>query len=291
MTLFLIIALSLPASFLAQATTTIDDQLKVINNVCNRSDKECAVTKVFFHHRPFSLIEEGEKYPFMGSIYHAGFETKKWSQISDYGFVQYIRGCTFESTIDQNGKIKRRLGEVIRHFGVRRTFVFPDWSFDTNDDDPIYYGPLAEDRNLPGGRLALYEWTPKIGDYDYKKVKQYHSVLKMSEAQRAKMQPRLMVKDTPSPAYYRSSSSAFNNVALEFKMCLYRFKDIPAQVTPDTVLAEPIICDEWESQFEFDYKTDKLTYSAKKGQHEFCATQTPMDPLEAYQREQEAGQE
>ena len=268
--------------------TRLDDDFKLVENVCR--GKDCTLTNVFFHHQPFSLKDPSEKYPLVGSIFHAGMEAKTWQDLQEYGFVQYIRGCTFESRVGSSGKIRRRIGEVIRHFGKRQTFVFPNWTFDATSTDPLYYGPSKEDSELAGGRLALYEWHPVRGRYESNRV-QYHNVLKRSEAQRRRMTPRLVVKDTPSPATYRPSSKAFNNVALEFKMCVYRLKDIPLVVDHETVLHEAIVCHEWESQFEFDFDRDRYVYSAKKGQHEFCASQVPLNPAQAFQRELEQGEE
>lgn len=260
----------------------LKNELKTHNDVCK--GKDCEVTKVFFHEIAYGLQDPGDSYPYYGTIFRAGFEAKNWNDIQDYGFVQVIRGCTYESVM-KNGKIKRRIGEVIRHYDVKQTFVFPNWTYDANTKDPLYYGPSAEDSSLPGGRLALYDWTPTIGRYDKKKMKQFTEILELPESARNKLTPRLMVTDTPSMAYFSEGTKIYNNVALEFKMCLYRLKDIPLVIDDSVRLRDPIICHNWDSNYEFDFKQNKFVHSDNTGQNEFCASQTPKDPLQAYQDE------
>jgi hypothetical protein len=68
-------------------------------------------------------------------------------------------------------------------------------------------------------------------------------------------------------------------------MCLYKIEDVPATVTKDTKLPEPIMCHNWDSHFEYNF--DKKTFERHKGKglHPYCASQTPMNPAEAWRKE------
>lgn len=101
------------------------------------------------------------------------------------------------------------------------------------------------------------------------------------------MKPRLFVVDTPSSAQYRNSVKSFVNVALDFKMCLHKLEDIPEKIEKDIEVPHPIHCFTWDSHLEYDFKQKRYARSSGKGMHPFCATQTPMNPAKAYQKEQE----
>lgn len=254
---------------------------KEFKDIC----KDCGIEKVFFHVVPYSESVEENKYGIHGTLLYAGFEAKSWEEAQKYGFVQYIRGCTFESIKNKDGTIGKRVGEAIYHLGKRVTFAIPDWSFDANTLDPLYYGPSEEDEGLAGGRLSLYRWTSRVGAFTKRQSKALHEILEMPAEKHKQFKPRLFVIDTPSAAYHSNTSKAFTNIALEFRMCLYKLQDIPKEVSSETKLPEPIFCQNWDSQIEFDFKKGKFVRTTGQGMHAFCATQIPKNPAAAYREE------
>jgi hypothetical protein len=287
-------------SFLSTNVFAVNDVTKHIannifedSNVCNqkssyflKTNEECAVKKVRYETVDYSIQGSEDKFPYYGTLGYFGFETNSWSDITNYGFVQEIRGCTYDTKKNEDGTIFKRIGETIMHLGKKRIFTFPDWSIDAGSTDPLYYGPLPEDSNLPGGRLALYRWTPNLKITNDKKTKDLYEILKLPANKLNSLSPSIFVKDAPSMAYFKEGGELFQNVSLEFKICLYNLKDIPESVnSDDPINAVPISCHLWNSQFEFDFKNEKYQHLPNKGLDTFCATQAPVNPAEIYKKE------
>ncbi len=283
----------LPLSFLfasasfgaSHVTKTIAQNVKVYTDVCEK--KDCGIKKVRFETKDYSISEPEDLYPYYGTLAYFGFEAKSWADLTKYGFVQQIRGCTYQSKQNSDGTISKRIGESIMHLGKKRTYVFPGWSYDATSKDPLYYGPNEEDANLPGGRLSLYRWTPKLGVIDKKLTKDLYEVLRLPETKRKNLSPSVFVTDSPSMAYLQSEEDkVFQNVSLEFKMCLYEMKDIPLMIeTDDQLNMEPIVCHTWNSQFEFDFAKNKFVNLPNKGLDPFCASQIPRNPADVFKEE------
>lgn len=249
--------------------------------------RDCHVKKVRFETQNYSIKDQDDPAPFYGTLAYLGFETKSWADITKYAFVQRIRGCTYEVTQNVDGSISKRIGESIMHLGKKRIYVFPEWSNDATTKDPLYYGPLEEDAHLPGGRVSLYRWTPKLGVIDSKSTKDLYQMLTLDNKAKAKVSPSVFVTDSPSMAYMKGSDGkTFQNVSLEFQICLYNIKDIPLEVeNDDAIAAPPIVCHDWNSQFEYDFKKKSFANLPKKGLDPFCASQEPLNPAEVFKRE------
>ncbi len=279
----------------AQEIKIISKTLKEDSKVCDQNSdyfkktgEECAVKKVRFESQNYSIQDKDDPAPYYGTIGYFGFEAKSWNDITKYGFVQMIRGCTYETSKEADGSIKKRIGETIMHLGKKRILVFPDWSVDATTTDPLYYGPLEEDSNLPGGRVALYRWTPKLGVVDNKKTKDLYQMLRLPEAKRQAVSPSVFTTDTPSMAYTRShgDEKVFQNASLEFEMCLYNLADIPLAIDSDAPMTGvPISCFTWNSQFEYNFDAKKFEHKPTKGLDPFCASQEPINPAEVFKRE------
>ncbi len=273
------------ASAKADSTTVLKSQLREFSNVCD-GKADCRVKKVFFSSVDMALHDSHvPKQPMMATHFRAGFETENWKDAQDYGFVQYIRGCTFTSELGKSGGIVRHVAEVYRHYGKPLTFAQPKWTYDATTLDPLYFGPLPQDANRRGGRLSFYQWSPKIGIFEGKQLRDLASILNLPEAQRAKLSPRLFVIDTPSVSYYSAADKRYNNTALEFKMCLYRLKDIPLEVKNEEPIPNAIVCFDWDSQFEMDFVKNKFVHKPGSGLNSYCATQVAENPAAAWERE------
>lgn len=288
------VATALLASSAASAQAKIlRRDIKEFVNVCgpdSPTKRDCNVKKVVFEVRDFAVADG--RYPIVGTLAYSGFEANSWADAGQYGFVQTIRGCSFESKRNPDGTISRRIGKVLKHLGEWRTQSFPDWSFDANTFDPIYFGPYDPDSKLPGGRLTFYHWTNDfalMSNPSGRPRPQYGEILGLKPAAREKLRPILYVIDTPVPAAYSKATKSFDNVALDFRICLYHLKDIPAAVKDETPLsATPIVCNDWESKVEFDFDRNEFVRPLGQGEHAFCATQQPEWPQDALLRELKA---
>jgi hypothetical protein len=289
---------------LALAITSLNTQASVIKdietiikehvNVCDKNSDyfkatgtECNIKKVRFETHAYSNYDEGDVVPFHGTLAYSGFEANSWADVTKYGFVQQIRGCSYEVKKNADGTLSKRIGETLMHLGEKRTFVFPDWSIDATTNDPLYYGPQEEDSHLPGGRVALYRWTPKLGVVDNKKTKDLYEMLKLPESKRLANSPSVFVTDSPSMAYFKDKENkVFQNVALDFNICLYNLSEIPESINSDSPMAAtPIVCHKWSSQFEYNFEKQKYDYLPNKGMDSFCASQVPRNPAEVFAEE------
>jgi hypothetical protein len=268
--------------------------IKEHSNLCDKNSnyykqtgKECAVKKARFETRNYSNFDPGDVHPYHGTLAYFGFETNTWEDITKYGFVQQIRGCTFEKKKNADGTITKRIGETIMHLGEKRVYVFPDWSIDATTNDPLYYGPLEEDAHLPGGRVSLYRWTPKLGVIDSKKTKDLYQMLQLPLEKRQEASPSVFVTDTPSMAYMRDEENkVFQNISLEFNICLYDVAEIPLTIDNDAPMTGvPIVCHKWNSQFEFNFDKNKFEHLPNKGLDPFCASQLPRNPSDVFAEE------
>jgi hypothetical protein len=253
--IFFFLAFFLADSFAKEQL--IHHQVRQYTDFCNN----CGITKFFIDITSFSSIDGKDTSPYYGTILRAGFEADTWENLQKYAFVQYIRGCTYVTIIGPNGANTYRIGEIVKHLDKRRLFSFHEWSIDSVSKDPLYYGtPDEEERELIGGRLAYYRWTSKIGEYSMDHTIPLYELLKRSDYKT--LPPRIFVIDTPSMAYEREPGE-FNNVGLDFKMCIYRIEDIPNNVENDMEIPNPIVCHAWSSHFEYDNKTQRIIYHSK----------------------------
>ena len=278
---------------LAATTKIISKRVVEKTDICDQTSqytkltgKDCNVKKVRFETQNYSVKDKEDPSPFYGTLAYMGFETKSWEDVTKYAFVQRIRGCTYEIQKNEDGTTSKRIGESIMHLGKKRIYVFPEWSNDATTKDPLYYGPTEEDAHLPGGRVSLYRWTPKLGIIDSKRTKDLYEMLQLPEDKRKASAPAVFVTDTPSMAYVKGEGDVFQNVSLEFQICLYNIKDIPETVeNEDRIKATPIVCHDWNSQYEYDFKKRDFAILPKKGLDPFCASQVPRNPAEVFEEE------
>lgn len=90
-------------------------------------------------------------------------------------------------------------------------------------------------------------------------------------------------------AYARNiEDKIFQNVSLEFEICLYNLHDIPLAIHSDAPMTGvPISCFKWNSQFEYNFNTAKFDNILNKGLDPFCASQEPLNPAEIFKKEME----
>ena len=197
-----------------------------------------------------------------GSSVIASYETDSVDNLEKYSFVQFIRGCMFDTYIDTGGVVTKILGHSKDQFSEfdeegnpksYKTFCFPDWVIDSQDKDPVY-------NSFPGyGRFYLRRWNAVPGFYN-EKTEKYYGEEKPSY-------PELYVTDIPSGAFTGELGAV--NASLEFKTCIYKTEDIPWGIAEDNVdFATPIKCFLWQNIYIYNYA--KKEFEMKSEIDSFC---------------------
>ena len=170
------------------------------------------------------------------------YETDSVDAIEKYAIVQFTKGCVFNSSKNSEGKIKRTAGYVVASFGEDIPYCFAEWAIDSQDTDPAY------NSDPEYGRFYLLRWN-KPGSYDSRSQKFYG-------AEKPTL-PVVYMADYPAGAFV--TGTGVKNAALEFKTCIYKASDVPAETRrDDTNFAKPIHCFEWRNVYVYDFGTRKF---------------------------------
>ena len=170
------------------------------------------------------------------------YETDSVDAIEKYAIVQFTKGCVFNSSKNSEGKIKRTAGYVVASFGEDIPYCFAEWAIDSQDTDPAY------NSDPEYGRFYLLRWN-EPGSYDSRSQKFYG-------AEKPTL-PVVYMADYPAGAFV--TGTGVKNAALEFKTCIYKASDVPAETRrDDTNFAKPIHCFEWRNVYVYDFGTRKF---------------------------------
>ena len=189
-------------------------------------------------------FSDDPKYPTYGNGVIMEYETDSVEALEKYAIVQFVKGCVFDSSKNGEGKINRTVSHIVSSFGENIPFCFPKWVIDSQDTDPAY------NSDPEYGRFYLLRWN-KPGSYEYPNHKYYG-------AEKPKI-PVVYMADYPTGAFV--TATGVKNAALEFKTCIYKASDVPAETRRDDIdFAKPITCFEWQSVYVYDF--DKGTFQA-----------------------------
>lgn len=232
------------------AARIISENKEVVVPKCAK-DHTCDLKQVGFWAQQYRVGSGSEKDvsdQSYGAALYAWYETNSLHTLENYAFVQFIRGCVFEThfvgltrTVEYSF-VRRHLDP-----NKRALFFHPEWAFDSDDKDPVY-GSYAE---TPNERHFLTQWN------------EYPEIFPDSQGtlygeEKPKV-PRLFVTDYPTQAMltkYNDGSIRALNVSLEFRMCMYREKDVPKEANESTVIAAaPIACFAWRNSYIFNNQT------------------------------------
>ena len=170
------------------------------------------------------------------------YETKTVKALERYAIVQFKKGCVFHTAKTGAGKIDRQVTDVVPSFGERIPFCFRDWVIDSQDTDPAY------NSDPEYGRYYLLRWN-KPGSYDRHTQKFY--------GRQKPRKPVLYMTDYPAGAFV--TGTGVKNVALEFKTCIFKAKDVPLETHRlDINFAQPIACFDWQNVYVYDF--DKAAF-------------------------------
>ncbi len=207
------------------------------------------------------------------TLFMAGIETETVEALTNYVFVQLIRGCMWTSQKNPDGSITNRFNINRRHLGNRTHFVFREWVVDSIHHEPAF----SEDGESPDRHFLLQwsdprpKWIPRGTQNIWERG---------GEDERTPTIPFGFVTDSPEPlAKYLPMNLAqrvfpdilesATNRSLEFRMCLHRTKDVPATTDGTTKgFGAPIACYEWRSSHVYDHV--RGVFTSPTGIHGEC---------------------
>jgi hypothetical protein len=169
------------------------------------------------------------------------YRTGTVGDLETFALVNFIRGCHFESRLE-NGERRTELAYAVYSGGEVKPFDFARWNIDSVDLDPVYNSP--DDASL--GRHAYYRWNTVPGSYD--------NLTQVFYADRKPTLPELYVSDRPGQSSVDPASRRAHNISLEFRMCVYKTGEVPLELPTETIeFAEPLHCFPWRSSFVYDH--------------------------------------
>ena len=222
---------------------TLSETKQVFLNPDCRSTNSCdlkrftlikAVNEIWFSDNP--------DHPTRGNGVIMEYETDSVASLEKYAIVQFKKGCVFDTAKNREGNIRRIVTDTVASFGEQIPFCFRQWVIDSQDSDPAY------NSDPEYGRFYLLRWN-KPGSYDNRTQKYYG----------AKKPPTPVVYMSDYPAGAFIAGSGVRNVALEFKTCLYKASDVPAQTRRDDInFAKALTCFEWQNVYVYDFEKAKF---------------------------------
>jgi hypothetical protein len=165
------------------------------------------------------------------------YETNTVDALEKYAIVQFVKGCVFHSSKNEQGTITKDLSYIVPSFGEKIPFCFPNWVIDSVDNDPAY------NSDPDYGRFYLLRWN-EPGSYDHRSQRYYG-------AEKPKI-PGVYMTDYPGGGFVTGSGA--KNAALEFNTCIFKANDVPAQTRRDDIhFANPITCLGWQNVYVYDF--------------------------------------
>ncbi len=218
-----------------------------INPACARGACEVKSVKL--------ILTKTHTADYAGRALVAEFETTQPAQLKKYAFVQYIRGCLYTAAADGTKRMGTR--EYLTRSG--QPFKHVGWEIDSASDvDPIYWSTKNpgwdELRGFEITRNANYSYTdPNNGKEPERWAGKTSNITGRN---------RIYVADTPTPGMTGGSTNgkpSVTNSSLEFRICLHEISKIPKVLeTPGTLVADPIVCLDWASNFVYNFTTRRF---------------------------------
>lgn len=233
------------------ALNVLNESTQIFINENCKLNNTCALKSVIVSVKNWEIMIDGS--PHHGTTMIVKYETDSVENLENYGFVQFIRGCVFDSIKMPDGAVYRSIDpNHIKHFGQFPKSCFSRWTIDAFDSDPFLTATVR-------GRMYGWLWNTELGSTD-KATEQYYGRQKPSA-------PRLYYKDTPGTAFMMGGAA--KNISWEFKLCLYKSQDIPMQTKDNNLdFAVPIFCFYWSSSHIYNH--EKNIFNTKMNTDSFC---------------------
>jgi hypothetical protein len=222
---------------------TLAETKQVFLNPNCRSTQSCDLKRFTLTTSVYEVwFSDDPDYPTYGNGVIMEYETDSLAALEKYAIVQFKKGCVFYSSRNAEGRIERNVGDTVTSFGENIPYCFPHWVIDSQDADPAYNSDPEQ------GRFHLLRWN-KPGSYD-RRTQKYYGAEKPTE-------PVVYMTDYPAGAFV--TEMGVKNVALEFRTCIYKAGDVPAQTRRDnTAFAKAIACFEWQNVYVYDFAAQRF---------------------------------
>ena len=185
-------------------------------------------------------------------------KTKTPKDLKKYVFVQFIRGCYFQSEVifsDNNRKplIKKRVTLLREYFDQNVLIKHPTWVIDSVDSDPVYNNPITTNSKVPLPRNGMYRFIPESAPSQSEVFEKYFY-------QQMPDRPILYVTDIPGTAWFHHGEA--KNINFQFQMCIFRESDVPVNTSPNGLQPEnALLCGNWSSSYIYNFKKEKFQSS------------------------------
>ena len=213
---------------------------QVFENINCAETNTCDLKKVRFKSEDYQILVDGGIH--YGTRLFAHYLTDTVGTLENYAFVQFIKGCQYNSY--DTGEITPK--SIAReYFNELATYSHKNWVIDSIDTNPIYFS-----------NSEFYHFFYKWNDKQEPLIKNIESPYKLYGLEKP-VYPELYVTDRPGTAFYVNGGA--KNISLAFKTCLYKTSDIPKEASPEDInFAEPIHCYYWYSSWIYDHEERKF---------------------------------
>jgi hypothetical protein len=182
------------------------------------------------------------------------YETKSIADLKAFAIVQQIRGCVFDSY--WNGReVEKTLTVSRNHMGQDATFQHRHWQIDNDLPVPIYTS--VELANGTISTHGLLRWNDNPKSLEANNAHFLNSKI---------THPVVFATDLPAGVqlYAEKSQGRLHaqNSSLEFRSCLFKTTDLPAQTDTDgknVPWPRAIKCWDWESKNIYDFTLGRFT--------------------------------
>ena len=176
---------------------------------------------------------------------YMSYTTNKVENLQNYGIVQFIMGCQWCSSNNDNAsfEVKRN------YFGGYALFHHPEFVIDSFDTDPMYSSWIPKKPHHT--RHDLYKWNKIKNSFNEKTEKRFY--------ENGIVHPTLYARDSIGTSYFDNESKSARNSSLGFLTCIYKIEDIPEESAPDAMNPKDAIkCLTWKSSHVFDHDNKKF---------------------------------
>lgn len=184
---------------------------------------------------------------------------KDKTSYKEFGVVQQIKGCLYETKLQSNGKRELLFAAAHKNFGSYRLIKYPAFQIDAEGVDPV------KSAFVNHGRFDLYHWTPN------------------GKTQDPDNDPWVFNSAPPGTEIYLADLVGFTglkelkgdearNSAVDFRVCLFHIKDLPKVSDADGLnidFRKAISCLSWDHHFYYDFK--KRAIIDKKETQDICS--------------------
>lgn len=198
------------------------------------------------------------------------FETDTVAALENYVVVQHVQGCVYDSWME-NGVEKVNFRYSRKVIGQSKTWLNEGWQIDTDDEDPAYNSPYAQDyaKMKQPSRQGWYRWnaiadapTNNVPDSRETETEFYYGL------QYPPLHPILYVNDRAGSAFMEKNTTTpdgavadiAKNISLEFRTCLHKSSDVTTSITDakDTSgVKNEIVCLDWSTRHVYNWQTKK----------------------------------